>query len=129
MGTLYLVRGLPGSGKSTLARKFKDAGLVTHVFEADDWFVDDLGNYNFNAEELPLAHDYCQRQTDEALTAGHSVAVANTFTTAMEMSDYIAMARWLDIPVVIVTCTGNFGSTHGVPEDVIERMRDRWEAV
>ena len=43
MKTLYIVRGLPGSGKSTFAHT-----LDCPVFEADMFFVNSEGVYNFD---------------------------------------------------------------------------------
>ena len=43
---LYIVRGIPGSGKSTFA---KTLGGI-HI-EADQYFVDGDGNYNFDGSK------------------------------------------------------------------------------
>lgn len=77
---LYLVRGISGSGKSTYAHKLKEQGLVDSVLEADQYFVDSKGNYNFEPSKIKQAHSYCQSKTKELLSKGRSVAVANTFT-------------------------------------------------
>lgn len=39
------------------------------------------------------------------------------------MQPYYDMCR----DVSIITLTGNYGNIHGVPEEVIERMRSNWE--
>ena len=37
------------------------------------------------------------------------------------------MAKELDVRVVLIECKNRFGSIHGVPDEVLERMRQRWE--
>lgn len=119
---LFLIRGLPGSGKSTLARSMIEAGVVDAVFEADNYFIRD-GKYKFNAKTLPLAHEYCQDRTMTAFREGKSVAVANTFTRHLEMEPYTR----LGYETVIITCKGKWPNIHGVPDEAIQRMADRWE--
>ena len=45
---LYILRGLPGSGKSTLAES-----LGGYHIEADMYFTNDDGEYNFDPSSLP----------------------------------------------------------------------------
>jgi hypothetical protein len=55
------------------------------------------------------------------------MSVANTFTQFWEVKPYLDLADQHDYNVVIIVCTNDFGSTHDVPDDAIERMRERWE--
>jgi hypothetical protein len=127
MRTLYIVRGLPGSGKSTYAHTLP----VDVVYEADQYFMDG-DEYKFDPRKLKDAHEWCLNVTNLALRQGRSVAVANTFTTVWEIQNYVKMVRLLDqeigqnINIVIVTCTGDYGNVHGVPDASIERMRNRF---
>lgn len=125
MNELILIRGLCGSGKSTLAK----TTFFDHInIEADMYFVDPVTNiYNFDATLLYRAHTWCQNQTRSALESGKSVVVSNTFTTMKEMKDYIKMAEELNVPIRAVKVIGNFQNVHGVPEEVLNRMRDRWQ--
>jgi adenylate kinase family enzyme len=52
---LTLVRGLPGSGKSTFANTITNEFSVC---EADKFFYDKEGNYNFDATKLRYAQRY-----------------------------------------------------------------------
>ena len=125
MNTLFIIRGLPGSGKSTLAKML----CPKHAYEADDWFVDE-GVYRFDHNQLVKAHQYCETVVKNAMdTRARKIAVANTFSQRWEMEPYFELARKYKYLVQIIECQGNFGSIHGVPESVIERMKTRWEAV
>jgi len=116
---LILIRGLPGSGKSTLA---KSLGF-TH-FEADMFFGED---YQFDAIKLKDAHAWCQQSTEEALANGQNVVVSNTFTQAWEMEPYFKMAKKWGVKPQVILCQGKFKNIHNVPENAIERMRQRFQ--
>ena len=125
MPKLTLIRGLPGSGKSTMARKIAIDTWALHV-EADMW-VDYSQPYT--PEAAKRAHAICQSQARRALVFGESVVVSNTFTRRREMQPYLDMARQYVAQVEIITATGDYGSIHNVPDDVIQAMRERWEEV
>jgi predicted kinase len=121
--TLYLIRGLPGSGKSTLANH-----LTPYAYEADHFFMA-TGVYAFNPAYLPAAHAQCQENVETAMAQNAPViAVSNTFSQRWEMAPYHALAAVFHYTVVELTMNASFESTHGVPVDVIERMKQRWEA-
>ena len=122
--TLYLIRGLPGSGKTTLAKRLNMA-----YYEADQYFEDEDGKYNFNKAELHAAHDYCQRCVSAHMEQGThlDVAVSNTFTTLQEMKPYFKIGRHYGVDVQVIECKGRWESIHAVPEHVLDLMEDRWQ--
>lgn len=132
MAALILVRGIPGSGKSTLARELAYS-LGTHVdemirhYEADQYFMDLNGNYNFDPSELGAAHGWCQRKTREALEKGETVIVSNTFTTKKELKPYFDLAREFGIVPVVYLAQNQFQNVHNVPADKLQAMRDRFQ--
>ncbi len=127
MGTLVLLRGLPGSGKSTTAKElFPNA---PH-FEADMYFTNrETGIYNFDPTRLGSAHLWCRRMTENAMTDGNPIiVVSNTFTTEKELKDYFKLAQSFDYKVItmIVENRHEGENIHGVPEDKLQMMRDRF---
>ncbi len=119
---LTLIRGLPGSGKSTLATT-----MPAHHVEADMYFVQKSGDYVFDVSRLEQAHRWCQQQTEQWLSAGEDVVVSNTFVRLWEMKAYQRMARRYGAELEVITCKGEYPNIHGVSQDVIARMRRRWQ--
>ena len=121
--TLFIVRGLPGTGKTTLSRKIADV-----VFEADDYFMDDDGEYRFNPRELANAHSHCVDRAVMAMEGGvGSIAIANTFSRQWEAQPYIDAAKRMGYAIQVIETQIMFGNIHNVPEHTIQAMRDRWE--
>lgn len=120
--TIVLVRGLPGSGKTTFARK-----TGTRYFETDIYFMSG-GEYKFDSSELGLAHAWCQDKVREVMESGQNVVVSNTFIKRWEMKAYYDMAIEYGYIVKEVVMTGEYQNEHGVPPNVIDRMRNNWEA-
>ena len=131
-GELILLRGLPGSGKSTLAKIILQLRSTDEpeVLSADDFFEDKEGDYNFDATKLREAHNYCQFRCSERMRQQKArIVVANTFTQEWEMETYFQMADTYGYKVFSVIVENRHGgiNTHGVPEDKLQAMRDRFE--
>lgn len=120
---LMLIQGLPGAGKSTLGRRI--ANDYHYHFEADEFFIDGQGAYNFNKNLLSYAHKWCLGQTAYTLNFKYSVIVTNTFTSDRELAPYIELSKHVDAKLIIVLLNTQYDSIHNVPEDVMERMRKR----
>jgi predicted kinase len=126
---LYLVRGLPGSGKSTLAKLLVGDKDYCHK-EADMYFVDGEGNYKFNPSQLKEAHKWCKNEIEFVMKYEHSpVVVSNTFTQEWEMDDYLELAKKYGYRAhsLIVENRHEGKNEHGVPEEKLKQMRDRFE--
>jgi sensor domain CHASE-containing protein len=53
--------------------------------------------------------------------------VSNTFTQKWEVQPYIDMAKNIGAELEIITAKGNYQNIHGVPDEVIERMKTKWQ--
>jgi predicted kinase len=128
MKQLILLRGLPGSGKSTLAKMIVDNDYCHK--EADMFFVDRNGNYNFEPSKIKEAHKWCQEEVEFLMKYKHSpIVVSNTFTQEWEMDAYYKLAEEYGYQVHSVVVENRHGgvNTHGVPEDKLEVMKNRFE--
>jgi predicted kinase len=125
---LYIVRGIPGSGKSTFAKT-----LVTKDYchkEADMFFIDRDGNYNFNPSQIKDAHKWCQEEMNLLMRLEHSpVVVSNTFTQEWEMGPYFELAKEYGYKIFTIVVENRHGGVndHNVPDEVLTKMRDRFE--
>jgi len=125
MKKLFLIRGLPGSGKSTFAKLI--GGIV---LEADQYFIDPkTQEYKFDVSKLKDAHADCQRRCAEWMKIGHQIVVSNTFTQEWEMKPYFDMAKEHDYQVFSIIVENRHGgkNIHGVPDDKLEIMKNRFE--
>lgn len=125
--TLYLVRGVSGAGKSTFAATLANS-LGIAYYEADAFLVNREGEYTFNPELLHTAHSVCQSWVKKDLSRGFSVVVSNTSTTEKEVKVYQDIAQQYEANFVslIVENRNDTVSVHGVPEEVLQKQRNRF---
>ena len=131
-GELILLRGLPGSGKTTLSKIILQLRSTDEpeVLSADDFFEDKEGDYNFDATKLKEAHNYCQFRCSERMRQQKAkIVVANTFTQEWEMDEYFKMAERYNYRVHTVIVENRHGNenVHGVPEDKLQQMKNRFQ--
>ena len=130
---LTLVRGLPGSGKSTFANTITNKFSVC---EADKFFYDKEGNYNFDGSKIKDAHKWCRDAVETRMKDNQAnpqfypeIVVSNTFTQEWEMDDYLELAKKYGYRThsLIVENRHEGKNEHGVPEEKLKQMRDRFE--
>jgi len=122
---LFIVRGIVGSGKSTFAKT-----LGGYHVEADMYFINDDGEYNFDPQQLPTAHKWCKTMVDELMGEGvERIVVSNTSTQLWEMEPYMNMAEENGYTVFSLIVENRHGGNniHGVPSESIENMKSRFE--
>ncbi len=133
-GTLTLVRGVPGSGKSTFANFIWNDYAIC---EADKFFYDKDGNYNFDAAKLKLAHVWCFNQVRDKMEENKAsqglyypeIVVSNTFTQEWEMEKYYELAEQYGYRVFSIIVENRHGGVnqHGVPAEKLEQMKNRFQ--
>ena len=132
MKNLYIVRGLPGSGKSTFA---KSIAKSYQVFEADQYFMKN-GKYKFDPTKLKEAHNDCKNRVARRMRENlfnslffNNIVVSNTFTQDLEMKFYrnIAKRYGYKVHTIVVENRHEGVNVHGVPEDKLQVMEDRFE--
>jgi predicted kinase len=124
MRELYLLRGLPGAGKSTLAKS-----LGGKHFEADMFFTGPDGGYNFDISKLKEAHGSCRLGCEMEMKLGtERVVVSNTFTQEWELEPFLDFAKKYRYVVYSLIVENRHGgvNTHGVTEDKLTQMEDRF---
>ena len=120
----YIVRGCPNAGKSTFA---KTLGGI-HI-EADQYFVDGDGNYNFDGSKIKNAHAWCLDKVKTNMAVGRDkIVVSNTFTQEWEFQPYLELAKEYGYKTFTIIVENRHGNTneHNVPEDKIQQMKNRF---
>ena len=129
MKRLVVYRGLPGSGKSTSAKKLQESliqqGETVAYYEADMYWIGEDGQYHFDPKRLGDAHTWCQDKVREALRNCTTVIVANTNLTKWEMDIWKEIADEANVKMEVFHMKTMFGNIHGVPEETLEKMKDR----
>lgn len=123
MAKMVLIRGLPGAGKSTYARKNYPGYLH---FEADMFFENTNGTYVYDRDLIAAAHDWCYGNTAKALRYGFDVVVSNTFCAYWEIEKYLMLRYLVNAEIEIIELHTQYGSIHGVPDEAVDRMKERW---
>lgn len=123
---LIIARGLPSSGKSTFAKILVEDHFIC---TADDYHM--VGDkYDWKPENVHFAHTQCQIKCENLMLAGAwKIIVANTNTTVKEMQPYYDLALKYGYKVfsIVVENRHNGINDHNVPEETIQKMRNRFD--
>lgn len=130
MNTLLIIKGISGSGKSTLAKFIAkqtiDGADDVAICEADSYFYNHKGEYNFDSSKLQAAHASCFKNFSEAIDNQISlIIVSNTSCNKWEGEKYIKKAKEAGYKVfsIIVENINKTKSVHNVPNDVLIKQK------
>lgn len=96
---------------------------------ADDFYMVN-GKYVYDTAKAVEAHEWCQLKCQLMMAAEYEkIIVANTNTTEAEMLPYIELAKKFRYKIfyLIIENRHEGKSSHNVPEDVMELMKNRFE--
>ena len=93
------------------------------------------GEYKFDGSKIKDAHKWCQDSVHTAMLLNHTaqlnniIVVSNTFTQEWEMKPYYEMAEYFEYKVFSIIVENRHGgiNEHNVPEEVLTKMRERFE--
>ncbi len=143
---LVILRGVSGAGKSTYAKKLLlrvcrsiegNFWRRSAIVSADNYFIRPDGKYDFNAKSLGNAHAWCYSQVNGFMKLAVRVIILdNTNTQKWEYEKYVELAKQNGY-IVKERIIGNTDeeslklyasrNTHGVPEQSIRKMAQRFE--
>ena len=132
---LTVIRGLPDSGKSELGKQIAEAGHDGHteIFEADEFHMDsvELGGdpiYNYIPEQGKYARMWVHGLAAKNIRDGYNTVVTGTYLTMESLTPLVEMAKVFGVEFKLIECKSSFGKAiHGVPEEVINKMKRQWE--
>ena len=116
---------MSGAGKTTFAHLLGRA-----VCSADDYFTTRSGDYIWSADKVGTAHAWCQRKCRRFMKKQvERIIIANTNTTEREMQPYFELAAQFGYKIfsVVVENRHSNASVHNVPEESLQKMRDRFQ--
>ena len=94
---LIIVRGVSGCGKTTFAElmaKREVRGADWPVLSADNYFIDEEGNYNWDGKLLFKAHNWCIESVKQYMITGtEKIFVANTSPAERDLRPYYDLAE------------------------------------
>lgn len=129
MKDVYILRAVSGAGKSTIAKKLSQGYKNAVTCEADVYFIDNTGKYNFDASKLGAAHAWCRSMFENALEdeSVDAIIVSNTNTSSKEFKTYEALANSAGCNVFFLVIENRHGNNdvHGVPNDIKENQEKR----
>lgn len=123
---LIILRGVSGSGKTTFAKNLLPSDTI--ICCADDYFIDENGEYYFDASKLSEAHSFCRNKFIHAIKwRCPNIAIANTNAKEEEFAFYVKLAKEECYRVYSIVLENRHCSNdvHGVPENVKARQEEK----
>jgi len=137
---VYFLRGLPGAGKSALANELLNVHADATIawgdeekaisIEADDYFIDENGEYNFDPGKLEEAHSYCRERYQKALHEHvNCIIVSNVSAEKKHVDWYKEEAELYGYMFIslIVENRDQRKSIHNVPAKSVQNMARKFD--
>lgn len=131
---VYIMRGVPGSGKSTIAKEIAENFDGT-IHSTDNFFINQTGTYEFDPTKVREAHEANIEAFSASLENNQPVIIVdNTNIKRWEFERYIELAKSAGYSVQEVNAPTPTleealeRNLHDVPEEVIKRMLENFEA-
>ena len=125
---LIVLQGPPGSGKSHAVAEFMSVVRSgVKIVSTDDFHYDEEGTYRFDPLRIREFHQWNEWLAEHYLKQGYSVIVDNTNIARWQAAPYVKAAVALGVEVQFVRCEGRYPNSHGVSDEVVERMRAAME--
>ena len=124
------MRGLPGSGKTTVSEILSTHDNIKYpVISADDYMIDESGNYLYDNSKIRYVHERCyERVKEEMINGTKRIFVCNVLIDERQKSPYIELAEEYSYSVfsMIVENNHNNVNVHGCNDDTIHKMKGRF---
>lgn len=127
MKHVIILRGLPGSGKTSFVCDVIKPDV--HI-EADQFFVNKKGEYEFDLEKIGAAHADAMRRFERAINDGaKKIVVSNTSSKKSEFWQYLKKARekGYRVSVMVMENYHEGKDVHNTPQEKIDEMRKSFE--
>ena len=132
----YIMRGLPGSGKSAVAGELYPPDLFRGAIYSTDEICkrENMGKYIYDQEKVGGWHEQNIKEFKKSCEEHIQIVICdNTNILKDHFQPYIDIALQNEYMVHILT-VGDFNvdkcverNKHGVPRDVIQKMKDNFE--
>jgi len=120
---LIILRGIPGCGKTSFAEV-----LGGKVASADDFLINDKGEYEWSFDRCKMAHSLCiELATLLMKDKTPKVIISNTNTRTKDVEFWTNMGKQYGYRVFSVIIENRHGGkdNHAVPESTLIKMKDQ----
>ena len=126
---LYIIRAVSGAGKTSFAESLVDSldsKYSSVVCCADDFMINDIGEYEFDVKKLSLVHNKCREKFLEAIeNEVNLIIIANTNTELSHFKFYYDKGIENGYRVTVLVLENYHGNKdiHNVPPETLQRQR------